>query len=50
MSQATLAGMAGTTRARVSALLKEFGRLGFIERGAAGITVNNSLLSVLLRE
>lgn len=50
LSQTTLAGLIGTTRPRVGALLKKFGRLGLIENGAAGITVNNSLLSVLLRE
>jgi hypothetical protein len=34
----------------VSALLKKFEHLGFIEGGDAGITVNNSLLSVVLHD
>ena len=50
MSQATLADMVGTTRSRVSVFLKKFRRLGFIEGGAAGITVNNSLLNVVLHD
>jgi len=50
MSQATLAGMIGTTGLRVNVLLKKFARLGFIADGGAGITVNNSLLSVVLHD
>ena len=50
MSQATLAGMVGTTSSRVNALLKKFKRLGFIEGGGAGITINSSLLSVVLHD
>ena len=50
VSRATLASMAGTTRARVNGFLNKFERLGFIVSGGAGLTVNNSLLSVLLRE
>jgi CRP-like cAMP-binding protein len=50
MSKETLAGMIGATSSRVNALLKKFTRLGFIEDGGAGITVNNSLLSVVLHE
>jgi CRP/FNR family transcriptional regulator, cyclic AMP receptor protein len=50
MSQATLARMIGTTGSRVNVLLKEFTRLGFIKDGGAGITVNNSLLSVVLHD
>ena len=50
ISQATLAGMIGTTRSRVNVFLSKFKRLGFIEDGADGITVNNSLLSVVLHE
>jgi CRP/FNR family cyclic AMP-dependent transcriptional regulator len=48
ISQTRLADMAGTTRARVSLFLKKFKRLGFIETSAAGISVNKSLLSVVL--
>ncbi len=51
MSPATLAEMVGATRTRVSTYLNKFTRLGFIERnGAAGITINNSLLSVVLHD
>jgi CRP/FNR family transcriptional regulator, cyclic AMP receptor protein len=50
MSRATLAGMVGTTRSRVSALLGKFEHLGFIDDNDAGITVNDSLLSVVLHE
>ncbi len=50
ISQATLAKMIGTTRSRVNVFLSKFRRLGFIEDGAAGIKVNNSLLSVVLHD
>ncbi len=50
LSQATLAGMVGTTGPLVDVLLKKFKRLGFIEDGGAGITVNSSLLSVVLHD
>ena len=50
ISQARLADMVGTTRSRVSVFLKKFRRLGFIEGGAAGIKVNNSLLNVVLHD
>lgn len=50
ISQATLAEMVGTTRSRVSVFMKKFKRLGFIEGAAAGIKVNDSLLSVVLHD
>jgi CRP/FNR family cyclic AMP-dependent transcriptional regulator len=50
ISQATLADMIGTTRSRVDEFLSKFKRLGFIEDGVAGITINNSLLTVVLHE
>ncbi len=50
LSQATLAGMVGTAGPLVDVLLKKFKRLGFIEDGGAGITVNSSLLSVVLHD
>ena len=50
LSPATLAGMVGTTGPLVDVLLKKFKRLGFIEDGGAGITVNSSLLSVVLHD
>lgn len=50
ISPAALADMAGTTRARVSVFLTKFRRLGFIEGGLAGITINPSLLTVVLSD
>jgi len=50
LTKATLADMAGTTRARVGVFLKKFERLGFIRDRPAGIMVNNSLLSVVLHD
>jgi len=50
ISQATLAGMVGTTRSRVNVFLNKFKRLGFIEDGGDGITIHNSLLSVVLHD
>jgi hypothetical protein len=50
ISPSTLAEMVGTTHSRVSAFLKKFQRLGFIEDGVAGITINQSLLSVVLHD
>jgi CRP/FNR family transcriptional regulator, cyclic AMP receptor protein len=50
ISQKTLAEMVGTTRPRVSVFLKKFQRLGFIEDGVAGITINQSLLNVVLHD
>ena len=49
ISQQTLAEMIGTTRSRVNFFMNKFKRLGFIDyRG--GLTINNSLASVLLRD
>ena len=50
ISQATLAGMVGTTRSRVSVFLSKFKRLGFIEDNGNGITINTSLLNVVLHD
>jgi CRP/FNR family transcriptional regulator, cyclic AMP receptor protein len=50
ISQTTLAEMVGTTRPRVSVFLKKFQRLGFIENSVAGITINQSLLNVVLHD
>ena len=49
VSQATLAEMIGTTRSRVSFFMNKFRKLGFIEYNG-GLKINNSLLSVVLRE
>ncbi len=50
ISPATLAEMAGTTRARVGGFLTKFRQLGFIGGGASGFTINPSLLTVVLSE
>jgi CRP/FNR family transcriptional regulator, cyclic AMP receptor protein len=49
VSQETLAEMIGTTRSRVNFFMNKFRKLGFIEYNG-GLKVNNSLLSVVLRE
>ena len=49
VSQGTLAEMLGTTRSRVSILMKKFRRLGFIDY-SDGLEVRSSLLSVVLRD
>ena len=50
LSRAPLADMVGTTRSHVNVYMNKFKRLGFIEDGAAGIMINNSLLSVVLHD
>ena len=49
ISPQKLAKMAGTTRSNVDFFMKKFKKLGFIEDDR-GLTVNNSLLSVVLHE
>ena len=49
ISQETLAGMIGTTRARVNVFMNKFRKLGFIKYDG-GIKIDDSLLSVVLRE
>ncbi len=49
VSQETLAEMVGTTRSRVNFFMNKFRKLGFIEYNG-GLKINNSLLSVLLRD
>ena len=49
VSPQKLAKMAGTTRSKVDYFMKKFKRLGFID-DRAGLTVNSSLLSVVLHE
>jgi CRP/FNR family cyclic AMP-dependent transcriptional regulator len=49
ISQQRLAHMAGTTRSNVAFFMKKFRRLGFID-DVGGLTINNSLLSVVLHE
>ena len=51
ISEDTLAGLVGTTRARVHSFLKKFRKLGFIEcKGDLPLTVNGSLLTVVLHD
>ena len=49
VSQETLAGIIGTTRAHVNLLMKKFRKLGFIE-GNGTLTINSSLLGVVLHD
>lgn len=50
VSQDTLAQMVGTTRSRVSHFMNKFKELGFIDYNGHGLTVNSSLLSVVLHD
>jgi len=53
ISQETLSEMVGTTRSRVNFFMNKFKKLGFIEYNGdleAGIQINSSLLSVVLRD
>ena len=49
ISQETLAEMVGTTRSRVNFFMNRFKKLGFIGLDG-GLTINNSLLSVVLHD
>jgi CRP/FNR family transcriptional regulator, cyclic AMP receptor protein len=49
VSQTVLAEMVGTTRTRVNYFMNKFRKLGFIEYNG-GLKINNSLLSVVLRD
>ena len=49
ISQEVLAEMVGTTRSRVNFFMNKFRKLGFIEYNG-GLKINNSLLSVVLRD
>jgi len=50
VSQETLAEMIGTTRSRVNFFLNKFRKLGFIGYDAAGLTVNPSLLTLVVHD
>jgi CRP/FNR family cyclic AMP-dependent transcriptional regulator len=50
VSQETLAEMIGTTRSRVNFFLNKFRKLGFIEYDAEGLTINPSLLGVVVHD
>jgi CRP-like cAMP-binding protein len=49
VSQELLAEMVGTTRSRVNFFMNKFRKLGFIDYNG-GLKINNSLLSVVLRD
>jgi ssDNA-specific exonuclease RecJ len=49
ISRKELASLAGITRSNVDFFMKKFERLGFIADDG-GLTINNSLLSVVLHE
>jgi CRP/FNR family cyclic AMP-dependent transcriptional regulator len=49
VSQELLAEMVGTTRSRVNLFMNKFRKLGFIDYNG-GLKINNSLLSVVLRD
>ena len=51
ITQESLAQMVGTTRSRVSHFMNKFKKLGFVDYdGGGALTVNSSLLGVLLRD
>ncbi len=50
VSQETLAEMVGTTRSRVNFFLNKFRKMGFIEYDAEGLTINPSLLTVVVHD
>jgi len=50
LSQEMLAEMIGTTRSRVNFFLNKFRKLGFITYDAAGLTVNPSLLTLIVHD
>jgi CRP-like cAMP-binding protein len=50
VSQETLAEMIGTTRSRVNFFLNRFRKRGFIEYDGGGLTINPSLLTVVVHE
>jgi CRP/FNR family transcriptional regulator, cyclic AMP receptor protein len=50
VSQELLAEMVGTTRSRVNFFMNKFRKLGLIDYNDSGLKINNSLLSVVLRD
>ena len=48
VSQATLAGMAGTTQLRVRFFMKKFRNAGFLASSGQGLQIHSSLLNVVL--
>jgi CRP-like cAMP-binding protein len=50
VSQEMLAEMIGTTRSRVNFFLNKFRKLGFIGYDDSGLTINSSLVTIVLHE
>jgi CRP/FNR family cyclic AMP-dependent transcriptional regulator len=50
LSQEVLAEMIGTTRSRVNFFMNKFRTLGFIQYTNSSLTINNSLMSVVLHD
>ena len=50
LSQEVLAEMVGTTRSRVNFFMNKFRTLGFIDYSATKMTINNSLIGVVLHD
>jgi CRP/FNR family transcriptional regulator, cyclic AMP receptor protein len=50
ISQETLAGMVGTTRARVSFFMNRFRKLGFVDYGGGSLQLHSSLLDIVLHD
>ena len=50
ISQETLAEMIGATRSRVNFFMNKFRKLGLIEYNGGGITINSSLVSIVLHD
>ena len=50
LSQATLADMVGTTRARVNFFMNRFRHLGLIDYNRKGVEVHSSLLDIVLHD
>jgi CRP/FNR family cyclic AMP-dependent transcriptional regulator len=50
LSQEVLAEMVGTTRSRVNFFMNKFRKLGFIEYDGGAVTINSSLMSVVLHD
>ncbi len=50
LPQAALAEMIGTTRSRVNFFLNKFRKLGFIKYDAHGLTINPSLLTLVVHD
>jgi CRP/FNR family cyclic AMP-dependent transcriptional regulator len=49
VSQATLAEMVGTTRARVSKFMNAFKKKGFVHYNGGGLQINSALISAFLQ-